>query len=80
MTATSANHISFIQSLFLTKIVGLDSNSNLIFVVKISTQSNTLCRFGMHFSGGGGLVLDYICNVKYEAFFIVARPFLDTKK
>ena len=27
----------------------------------------------------GGLVLDYICNVKYGAFFIVARAFLDRR-
>ena len=27
----------------------------------------------------GGLVLDYICNVKYEAFFTIARPFLDRR-
>ena len=32
----------------------------------------------MHFSVGN-LVLDCICNVKYEAFFIVTRPFLDKK-
>ena len=28
----------------------------------------------------GDIVLDYICNVKYGAFFTIARPFLDTKK
>ena len=39
MTASLACHISFIQSLFLTKIVVLDSSSNLFFVVKISAQS-----------------------------------------
>ena len=27
----------------------------------------------------GGLTLDCICNVKYEAFFIVARPFFNTR-
>ena len=32
----------------------------------------------MHFSARG-LVLDCICNVKDGAFFIVARPFLDTR-
>ena len=26
----------------------------------------------------GGLILDYICNIKYGAFFLIARPFLDT--
>ena len=28
----------------------------------------------------GGLVLDYICSVKYGAFSTVARPFLDRRK
>ena len=27
----------------------------------------------------GGLVLDYICSVKYGAFFTIARPFLDRR-
>ena len=42
MIATLVCHISFIQSLFLMKIIGLDSNSNLVFVVKISAQSKML--------------------------------------
>ena len=37
-----------------------------------------LQRIGMHFSARE-LVLDCICSVKYEAFFIVARPFFDTR-
>ena len=41
--------------------------SNLVYVVKISAQSKMLQRFGLH------------CSVKYEAFFTVARPFLDTR-
>ena len=28
----------------------------------------------------GGLVLDYICSVKYETFFTIARLYLDTRK
>ena len=28
----------------------------------------------------GGLVLDCICNVKYEVIFTLARAFLNTKK
>ena len=28
----------------------------------------------------GGLVLNCICKVNYEAFFTIARPFLDIKK
>ena len=39
MTATSVSLTSFIQRPFLTKIIGLNSNSNLISVVKISAQS-----------------------------------------
>ena len=35
-------------------------------------------KFGMHFSQKG-LVLDCICNVKYGAFFTIARPFLDER-
>ena len=27
----------------------------------------------------GGLILDYICNVKYGAFFTISRPFLNTR-
>ena len=27
----------------------------------------------------GGLVLDCICNVKYKAFFTIARPFLNRR-
>ena len=27
----------------------------------------------------GSIVLDYICSVKYGAFFTIARPFLDTR-
>ena len=72
MTSTLARHISIIQSPFLMKIVGLDSNSNLVFVVKISAQSKILVQ--------GGLILDCICSVKYGAFSIDARPFLDTRK
>ena len=50
MTIISASHISFIQSLLLTKVVGLDSNSNLVSMMKFSAQSKMLWRFGMHFS------------------------------
>ena len=32
----------------------------------------------MHLSARD-LVLDCICNVKYETFFTIARPFFDTK-
>ena len=53
MTATLARHISFIQSPFLTKIVGMNSNSNLVFVVKNLVGSKMLQRFGMHFSARG---------------------------
>ena len=76
MIATSPSHISFIQSVFLMKILGLDSNSNLVSVVKNLAQFKTLCKFGMHFN----LILDYICSIKYEAFFTIARSFLDTRK
>ena len=48
-------------------------------MVKISAHFKMSCRFGMHFSARG-LVLDYICSEKYEAFFTIARPFLDTRK
>ena len=78
MTATLMVNISFIQSLFLTKSVGLNSNLNPIFLVEIPTQSKMLQRFGMHFSERG-LVLDYICSVKYGAFCIVARPYFDSR-
>ena len=61
------------------KIVGLDYNSSLVFVVKISAQSKMFQRFGMHFSARGfsfGLYL----QCKNGAFFTIARLFLDTKK
>ena len=53
MTVTSASHISFIQSLFLTKILELDFNSKLVSREKISAQSKMICRFGMRFSARG---------------------------
>ena len=76
MTTTSASCISFIQSSFLTKIIGLDSNSNLIFVVKISAQSKMFQRFGIYLVQGG-LVLDCVHNVKYGVFLTSGRPFLE---
>ena len=53
MIATLAHHISVIQSPFSTKIIGLDSNSNLVFVVSILAQFKILYRFGMHSSAKG---------------------------
>ena len=76
MIATSTSQIFFIQSLSLTKIVGLDSNSNLVSIVlNLRQYANLACILVQ-----GGIVLDCICNVKYEAFFIVARLFFDTRK
>ena len=78
MIAILACHISFIQSPFLTKIVGLNFNSNLVSLVKFQLNSrgyeDLACIFVQ-----GGLVLDCICSVKYGAFFTVAKPFLDTR-
>ena len=78
MTTTSASHISFIQSLFLTKIVGLVSNSNLVFVVKFKLNprhyADLACILVQE-----GLVLNCICSIIYEAFFSVARSFLNTR-
>ena len=79
MTTTLARHISFIQSPFLTKFIELDFNLNLIFEIKSSGQSKMLWRFAMHFNARKDLVFDCICNVKYEAFFTIARPFPDTR-
>ena len=73
------HHISFIQSSFLTKIVWLDSISNLVFVVKISAQSKFYGDLACILVQGG-LVLDYICNIKYGAFSGVVRPILDKRK
>ena len=78
MTVTLVGHISFIQSPFLTKTIELDSNLNLVFVVKF--QLNPRCNEDLtYILVKGGLVLDYICSVKYGAFFTVARPFLDRR-
>ena len=63
----------------LTMIVELDSYLNLVYVVKI--QLNPRCYEDLAcILVQGGLVLDCICSVKHEAFFIVARLFLDTRK
>ena len=79
MTATLACHISFIQSLFLMKIVELDCNSNLVSVVKF--QLNPRCNEDLAcILVQGGLVLDCFCSVKYGAFFTIARPLLDIRK
>ena len=44
MIETLEGHTSFIQSLLLTKIVVLDSNSNLVFVIKILVQSKDVIK------------------------------------
>ena len=73
-----ACHVSFIQSPILMEIIELDSNSNVVFVLKLSAHSKMLWRFGMHFSSKG-LVLCCICSDKFGVFFVVAKPFLDTR-
>ena len=78
MTATLACHVTFIQSPFWTKTVESDSNSNLVSVEKIRLNSrcdeDLVCILVQ-----GSLILDCICNVKYRAMIIVARPFLDRR-
>ena len=61
------------------KIVGLNPNSNLVFVMKISAQSK-ICEALACILVQGDLILDYICNIKYGAFFTIARPFFNTRK
>ena len=59
------------------KVIGVNSNSNLIFVVEF--QLNPGCYKDLaYILVQGDLVLDYICSEKYGTIFTIARPFFDT--
>ena len=76
--ATLECHISFIQTSFLTKFVGLDFSSNLIFVVKF--LANPRCYEDLPcILVQRNLVLDCSCSVKYGAFFTIAKLFFVIK-
>ena len=68
MTATLAHYIFFIQSPLLTNFVGLNSNSNLVSMTKISMANFFVV-----------IILECICSLKYGASFIIARSFFDTR-
>ena len=66
------------MSVFDKKFVELDFNSNLVSMIKISSHSKILWRFGMHFNAmviSIGLCLLY----KIWGIFTIVRPFLDTR-
>ena len=74
MATTLAPHISFIQSPLLTKIIGLDSDSSLVFVIKISTQSKMLQNLACVLVQGG-LVMDYIAMYDLGHFSLLQGHF-----
>ena len=78
MDETLRSHISFIQHPFLTKFVGLDSNSNLFLWLIFHPISR--CYEDLAFIlVQGGLDLDSNYFVRYETFFTIVKSFFDTR-